>query len=95
MVTRAIARPRVYRCHKIDVSCTSYSRYRFPSVTEEGRLEGDEHPPIEMLARWLAGRLEHDHLVQQVAPHFLPRCPVCRENVDEIRRLQAEVGHWD
>ena len=58
-------------------------------------MEGEAHPPLEMLARWMSGRLEHDHLVQEVAPHFLPRCPVCWEKVQEIRRLQAEVGHWD
>ena len=54
----------------------------------------DFHLSLETLARWLAGSLEHDEVLQWVVPHFLERCPVCRERRDEIRRLQDEVGHW-
>ena len=54
----------------------------------------DFHLSLETLARWLAGSLEHDEVLQLVVPHFLERCPVCRERRDEIRRLQNEVGHW-
>lgn len=54
----------------------------------------DYHLSLESLARWLAGTLEHDEVLQLVVPHFLERCPVCRERRDEIRKLQSEVGHW-
>lgn len=53
------------------------------------------HLPLETLARWLAGRLEHDQVLQVVVPHHLERCPDCREKHEEILRLQAEIGHWD
>jgi tetratricopeptide (TPR) repeat protein len=63
------------------------------------RLEGegaeDAHLPLEILAKWLAGVLEHDEVLRLVIPHFLARCPVCRERHEEILRLQKEVGHWD
>lgn len=55
----------------------------------------DAHLSLETLARWLAGGLEHDEVVQHVAPHLLARCPVCRERHAEILRLKDEVGHWD
>jgi tetratricopeptide (TPR) repeat protein len=48
-----------------------------------------------MLARWLSGVLEHDEMLRLVIPHFLARCPVCRERHGDILRLQKEVGHWD
>ncbi|HEX6903449.1 MAG TPA: hypothetical protein VF789_27275 [Thermoanaerobaculia bacterium] len=54
----------------------------------------DYHLSLETLARWIAGTLEHDEVLQLVVPHFLEKCPVCRERRDEIRRLQKEVGHW-
>lgn len=56
-----------------------------------------EHPhlPLEMLAKWLAGRLEHEDMLQMVIPHHLERCPGCREKHGEILRLQKEIGHWD
>ena len=34
-------------------------------------------------------------MLRLVVPHFLARCPVCRERHAEILRLQKEVGHWD
>jgi len=47
------------------------------------------------MARLLAGDLSHDELVTQVIPHFLDRCPECRQRYGEVRDLQQEVGHWD
>jgi tetratricopeptide (TPR) repeat protein len=55
----------------------------------------DDHPTLETLARWLAGELEHEQVVRELAPHFLESCPVCREMRQEIDRLLAESGHWD
>src|SRR5882757_7322469 len=55
----------------------------------------DAHLPLEVLAKWLSGTLEHDETLRLVIPHFLARCPVCRERHGEILRLQKEVGHWD
>jgi tetratricopeptide (TPR) repeat protein len=55
----------------------------------------DSHLTEETLARWLSGTLEHDEVLRLVIPHFLARCPVCRERHAEILRLQNEVGHWD
>jgi tetratricopeptide (TPR) repeat protein len=63
-------------------------------VEKEGSVEVS-HLSVEVLARWLSGRLEHEELLQQVVPHFLARCPACRERYEELRRLQEEVGHWD
>ena len=34
-------------------------------------------------------------MLRLVIPHFLARCPVCRERHEEILRIQKEVGHWD
>lgn len=53
------------------------------------------HLSIETLAKWLAGRLEHDGVLREVVPHLLASCPVCRQQSEQIRRLQEEVGHWD
>jgi tetratricopeptide (TPR) repeat protein len=53
------------------------------------------HPPIETLARLLAGDLSHEELVNEVIPHLLERCPDCQEQHQEILRLQKEFGHWD
>ncbi|HEY2292672.1 MAG TPA: hypothetical protein VGM86_18375 [Thermoanaerobaculia bacterium] len=55
----------------------------------------DSHLTEETLAKWLSGTLEHDEMLRLVVPHFLARCPVCRERHAEILRLQKEVGHWD
>jgi tetratricopeptide (TPR) repeat protein len=48
-----------------------------------------------MMAKLLAGDLSHDELMTQVIPHFLDRCPKCRQRHREVRDLQEEVGHWD
>lgn len=55
----------------------------------------DSHLTEETLAQWLSGTLEHDAVLRLVIPHFLARCPVCRERHAEILRIQAIVGHWD
>ncbi len=55
----------------------------------------ENHLSIETLARWLAGDLEHEELLREVVPHFLAACPTCQGTYEELRRLQAEVGHWD
>jgi tetratricopeptide (TPR) repeat protein len=55
----------------------------------------DAHLSLETLAKWLAGGLEHEEALRLVIPHFLARCPVCRERREEIARLQKEVGHWN
>ncbi|MBW8878197.1 MAG: hypothetical protein JF614_24815 [Acidobacteria bacterium] len=55
---------------------------------------GEGHPSLETLARWLAGELEHEDVLREVAPHLTASCPVCRLNEEEIRRLQEESGHW-
>jgi tetratricopeptide (TPR) repeat protein len=55
----------------------------------------DTHLTEETLAKWLSGTLEHDEVLQWVIPHFLARCPVCRERHAVILRIQKEVGHWD
>ncbi len=59
--------------------------------------EGSEeaHLSLEALAKWIAGRLEHDEVRRAVIPHLLSTCAVCRERYAEIKRLQKEVGHWD
>src|SRR6185295_6287882 len=55
----------------------------------------DAHLPLEILAKWLSGVLEHDEVLRLVVPHFLTKCSVCRERHQEVLRLQEEVGHWD
>jgi tetratricopeptide (TPR) repeat protein len=55
----------------------------------------ENHLSLESMAKLLAGDLSHDELVTQVIPHLLERCPECRGQYEEIRRLQDEVGHWD
>jgi len=55
----------------------------------------DSHPSLETLARWLAGRLEHDEVLADIAPHLFDRCPECQARQGEIQRLLREVGHWD
>ena len=61
---------------------------------QEAGLE-DVHLSLETLAKWLTGGLEQEEMLRLVIPHFLARCPVCRERREEIARLQKEVGHWD
>ncbi len=53
------------------------------------------HPPIETLARLLAGDLSHEELVNEVIPHLLELCPDCQGQRQEILRLQKVFGHWD
>ena len=55
----------------------------------------DAHLSLELMAKWLAGDLEHDDLQTKVIPHLLASCPGCRERHEEIQRLKHEVGHWD
>ncbi len=55
----------------------------------------EAHLSIETLARWLAGDLEHEELVNRVIPHFVAVCPVCAETYQEIVDLKREVEHWD
>lgn len=68
-------------------------------MVERDRLEGEglgeAHLSLEMLARWIAGRLEHDEVRRAVIPHLLSTCTLCRERYTEIQRLRKEVGHWD
>jgi tetratricopeptide (TPR) repeat protein len=55
----------------------------------------EAHLSLETLAKWLSGGLEHEEMLRLVIPHFLERCPECRERREEISRLQKEVGHWN
>jgi hypothetical protein len=55
----------------------------------------DEHLSLETMAKWLSGRLEHEAVVEQIVPHLLDRCPVCRERYEQIGRLKREAGHED
>src|SRR5436305_1633578 len=47
------------------------------------------------MAKMLSGRMEYDELVQEILPHLLARCETCTALVEEIRRLQRQIGHWD
>lgn len=53
------------------------------------------HPTLETMAKWLAGRLEHETVLREIAPHLQERCPICREQYEQIRRLTKEAGHGD
>lgn len=64
-------------------------------MNDRGEGLEDAHLSLETLAKWLSGVLEHDEMLRLVIPHFLARCPVCRERHEEILGLQKEVGHWD
>ena len=68
-------------------------------MDDRGPLEGegleDAHLSLETLAKWIAGRLEHDEVRRAVIPHLLSTCTVCRERYAEIAQLKKEVGHWD
>jgi tetratricopeptide (TPR) repeat protein len=55
----------------------------------------ENHLSLETLAKWLAGRLDHDAVLQQIVPHLVVVCPVCRERYEQIRQLQREAGHED
>src|SRR5215210_4264188 len=55
----------------------------------------ENHLSLETLAKWLSGRLEHDAVLQQIVPHLVLVCPVCRERYEQIRQLQREAGHED
>lgn len=55
----------------------------------------ENHLSLETLAKWLAGRLEHDVVLQRIVPHLLATCPVCRDRFEEIRQLKKEAGHYD
>lgn len=55
----------------------------------------EEHLSLETLAKWLAGRLEHDVVLQRIVPHLIVICPGCRERYEEIRQLKKEAGHED
>lgn len=46
------------------------------------------------MARWLAGELEHEAVLRELAPHLSGSCAVCRRNQEEIQRLKEECGHW-
>jgi tetratricopeptide (TPR) repeat protein len=55
----------------------------------------ENHLSLETLAKWLAGRLEHDVVLQRIVPHLVEVCPVCRERYEQIRQLKKEAGHED
>ena len=57
-------------------------------------MEG-RHLSLEVWARCLSGRLEHEELVGEVVPHILALCPACREIYDDLARIKETVGHWD
>ncbi len=54
-----------------------------------------DHPTLETMAKWLAGRLEHEAVLREIAPHLQERCPICRDHYEQIRRLAREAGHSD
>lgn len=54
----------------------------------------DDHLSLETLARWLAGEMEHEEVLREVAPHLMASCPLCQRLHDEIRHLQEDSGHW-
>ncbi len=55
----------------------------------------EAHLSLETLARWLAGDLPYEDLIEQVLGHFVARCAVCRRRYEEILRLQRDIEHWD
>src|SRR5436305_10209755 len=60
------------------------SRAGEPARSRSEIRVSESHPSLEILARWLAGRLEHDEVLAEIAPHRLYRCPECRATHDEI-----------
>jgi tetratricopeptide (TPR) repeat protein len=69
------------------------SRVFFPLGRKEGFL-GDDHPSLETMARWLAGELDHEAVLRELAPHLSGSCAACRRNQEDIERLKEECGHW-
>ena len=55
----------------------------------------EAHLSLETMAKWISGTLEHDEVLRLVIPHFLARCPDCRDRHEEIQHFIVEVGHWD
>ncbi|HEX5760698.1 MAG TPA: hypothetical protein VF121_16035 [Thermoanaerobaculia bacterium] len=55
----------------------------------------DDHLSLETLASWLSGDLPQGDVLRQVIPHFLDRCPGCRERYEEILALQNDLEHWN
>jgi tetratricopeptide (TPR) repeat protein len=55
----------------------------------------ETHLSLDELALWLSNRLAHEEVLERIAPHLEASCPVCRQRFAEVRRLQAELGHWD
>jgi hypothetical protein len=54
-----------------------------------------DHPTLETMAKWLAGRLEHETILREIAPHLQERCQICHDMYEQIRRLSKEAGHSD
>ena len=59
------------------------------------RIRGESHLSIEVWARLMSGRIEHEELLAEIVPHLVASCGICREIHAELERLKAEVGHWD
>ena len=55
----------------------------------------ESHLPLDVMAKWLAGKLEHEEVVRRIIPHIVSRCPVCRERYEEMKKILKEQGHWD
>ncbi len=55
----------------------------------------ESHPDMEVLARWLSGRMEHDEVLRSIAPHLFSSCPACQETATHLAKKLEEVGHWD
>jgi tetratricopeptide (TPR) repeat protein len=68
---------------------------RVHSAPEEEYRVKTAHLSLETLARWLAGDLPYEDLMDQVLAHFMACCPTCRRRYEEILRLQQEIEHWD
>jgi tetratricopeptide (TPR) repeat protein len=62
---------------------------------KEGKRVKEAHLSLETLARWLAGDLPYEDLIDHVLGHFVARCAVCRKRYEEILRLQRDIEHWD
>ena len=58
-------------------------------------VAGTVHFSIETLARWIAGDLPHERVLQEIVPHLLDRCDECQRLKAEIVALQRELEHWD
>jgi tetratricopeptide (TPR) repeat protein len=53
------------------------------------------HLSLETLARWLAGDLPYEDLLNKVLKHFMACCSSCRQRYEELLLLQREIEHWD